>query len=209
MVITGLIFTLIVSRRLTTEEFATWGLIGSLIVMVMVLDPISSYWATRQIARGEKVAVTAIGSNLIFAIVATGMYQLVIYFMAITTDADYDILLLSTLMIPLLYVTKEMKAILNGYKPQATSYGLLIFEFTKIPFGLVLVYWLDMGFEGAIYTTVIAQSASLAFYTYYIRNKLKEKFHLSYFKTWLKRFWIPMFHQSSDRLIHLDMVQLF
>ena len=83
MVITGLIFTLIVSRRLTTEEFATWSLIGSLIVMVMVLDPISSYWATRQVARGEKVAVTAIGSNIIFAIVASGIYQLVIYFMAI------------------------------------------------------------------------------------------------------------------------------
>ena len=73
MVITGLIFTLIVSRRLTTEEFATWGLMGSLIVVVMILHPISSYWATRQVARGEKVAVTAIGSNLIFAIVATGM----------------------------------------------------------------------------------------------------------------------------------------
>lgn len=205
-VITGLIFTLIVSRRLTTEEFATWSLIGSLIIMVMVLDPISSYWATRQVARGEKVAVTAIGSNIIFAIAATGIYQFVIYFMVITTDADYDILLLSTLMVPLLYISKEMKAIISGYKPQGTSYGLLIFEVTKIPLGLVLVYWLDMGLEGAIYTTIIAQSSSLAFYTYYIRNKLKEKFHLSYFKTWLKRFWIPIFQGNADRLIHLDVI---
>ena len=142
--ITGLIFTLIVTRKLETEEFAIWSLIGSLIVYVMILDPISSFWATRQIARGEKVVGTAIGSSVIFAIIATGIYQVIIYYITITTDADYNILLLSSLMIPLLYLRKEVKAVLNGFKPEGTSYGLLIFEVTKIPLGLIFVYWWDL-----------------------------------------------------------------
>ena len=203
-VITGLIFTLIVTRKLETEEFAIWSLIGSLIVYVMILDPISSFWATRQIARGEKVVGTAIGSSVIFAIIATGIYQVIIYYITITTDADYNILLLTSLMIPLLYLSKEVKAVLSGFKPEGTSYGLLIFEVTKIPLGLIFVYWWDLGINGAIYTTILSQSASLIFYIYLIRSKLKEKFHFNYLKTWLKRFWLPLLHGNTDRLIHLD-----
>ncbi len=205
-VITGLIFTLIVTRRLEVDEFAAWSLIGSLIVYVMILDPISSYWATRQIARGEKVAVTAIGTNIIFAIIATGIYQLIIYYIAITTDVNYDVLLLSSLMIPLLYLGKEMKAILHAFKPQSTSYGFLIFETVKIPVGLIFVYWLDLGLIGAIYTTILSQLSSVIFYTYSIRSKLKEKFDFNYVKPWLKNFWLPLLQGNTDRFIHLDVL---
>ena len=205
-VITGLIFTLIVTRRLEVDEFAAWSLIGSLIVYVMILDPISSYWATRQIARGEKVAVTAIGTNIIFAIIATGIYQLIIYYIAITTDVNYDVLLLSSLMIPLLYLGKEMRAILTAFKPQSTSYGFLIFETIKIPVGLIFVYWLDLGLTGAIYTTILSQLSSVIFYTYSIRSKLKEKFDFIYVKPWLKNFWLPLLQGNTDRFIHLDVL---
>lgn len=203
-VFTGIAFTIIVTRRLTPEEFGTWSLIGSLIVLVMVLDPISTYWATRQVARKEEVAVTALGSSIIFSIVGVGLYLVIIYFMANATDADYNVLLFSSLMIPLLYINKAMRSILVGYKPQGSSYGLLIFEVIKIPLGLVLVYWLDMGIIGAIITTVLAQSASIIFYLFYMREKLREKFYINELKKWLKRFWIPLIQGNTDRLIHLD-----
>ena len=50
-VVTGMIFILIVTRSLTPEELGTWGLIGGLVTYVIVLEPIISYWTTREIAR--------------------------------------------------------------------------------------------------------------------------------------------------------------
>ena len=52
-VITGMIFTLIVTRRLSPEEFGTWGLVGGLITYVLISEPIISFLLTRQTARGK------------------------------------------------------------------------------------------------------------------------------------------------------------
>ena len=40
--LTGTIFTLIVTRSLTPEEFGTWGLIGGLLSYVLIVEPIIS-----------------------------------------------------------------------------------------------------------------------------------------------------------------------
>ena len=53
-VLTGLIFTLIITRELSQEEFGTWSLIGGLTGYVLILEPIISYWTTREIARNKK-----------------------------------------------------------------------------------------------------------------------------------------------------------
>lgn len=203
-VFTGLAFTLIVTRNLSQEEFGTWSLIGSLIVLVMVFDPISTYWVTRHVARNEKASITALGSNMLFSVAAIILYFGIILVMTYTTDADFHVLLYSMIMVPLLYMGKEMKGILSGFRPQAVSYGLLVFEVIKIPIGFVTIYWLDLGIQGAITTTILSQSCMIGYYTISIREKLKEKFQWDLFKKWLKLSWLPLFNGNTDRLVNLD-----
>ena len=62
-VLTGLIFTLIVTRRFSPEEFGLWGLIGSIVAYFLISEVTISFWATRHTARGEKVGKTAILSR--------------------------------------------------------------------------------------------------------------------------------------------------
>ena len=50
-IFTGVIFTLIITRSVTPEEYGTWGLIIGLITYVMLIGPIVSYWSTRDTAR--------------------------------------------------------------------------------------------------------------------------------------------------------------
>ena len=52
-IITGLMFTLIVTRQLTPNEFGTWGLINGIFIYALAVHPVISYWATREIARGD------------------------------------------------------------------------------------------------------------------------------------------------------------
>lgn len=170
----------------------------------MVFDPISTYWVTRHVARNEQASVTALGSNMLFSVAAIVLYFGIILVMTYTTDADFHALLYSTIMIPLLYIGKEMKGVLSGFKPQAVSYGLLVFEVIKIPIGFIAIYWLDLGIQGAITTTILSQSCMIGYYVFTIREKLKEKFQLDLFKKWLKLSWLPLFNGNTDRLVNLD-----
>ena len=52
-ILTGVIFTLVVTRQLTQDEFGAWGLIGTMTGYVLIFGPITTYWVTREIARGE------------------------------------------------------------------------------------------------------------------------------------------------------------
>ena len=62
-VFTGTVFVIIVTRRLTPDDFGLWTLIGTVISYVLVVEPIISYWTTRQISRGEKTFETELGKK--------------------------------------------------------------------------------------------------------------------------------------------------
>jgi hypothetical protein len=205
-IITGTIFTIIVTRRLDPDDFAIWALIGSLFVFVMIFDPISSYWTNRQVARNEQVAVTAVGTNSLFSVFGIIIYIAISVFLAYTSDVDLGILLFGALMIPFVYIIKILRAITGSYKPQGNGYSLLISEFTKIPIGLALIYFLDMGIIGAITTTILASSTQLLFYFYYINNKFREKFSLQVLRRWLKNSWLSFYSGNTGRLSELDVV---
>jgi len=59
-VLTGITFTLIVTRKLSVEEFGIWSIVGSMTTYFMIVEPIVSFWSTRQIARGEEVGKTSL-----------------------------------------------------------------------------------------------------------------------------------------------------
>ena len=152
-IITGTIFTLIVTRSITPEEFGTWSLIGGLITYVVIVEPIISYWVTRETARGVDAGKTAIFTSGIFSIAGILGYIIIGYFVALQSDANQDVILFAVILVPLLFLNKTLTAINLGWKPQSTSYGILAFEITKVPCALALVYFLDMGIFGAILTT--------------------------------------------------------
>lgn len=201
---TGLIFTLIVTRRLDQDHFAMWSLIGGIIAYSMAFSPISNYWLARHIARGEKEAVTGIISAIIFSIAAIGVYFIATLILSNSSDVDFKILLFAVLLVPLSYIVRGFSTIVSSYKPQGASYSALVFEITKIPIGFLLVYILDLGIIGAITTAAISHIAQLIFCVIYSKDRLKEQFHYGVFKSWVKLSWLPFFAALHDRIINLD-----
>jgi O-antigen/teichoic acid export membrane protein len=203
-VITGLIFTLIVTRQLSQEEFGTWSLIGSLITYVIFVEPVISYWSLREIARGKNSGTTAIFSSGLFSVGAIIVYIIIAFIVGNQIGADTTILIFAAILIPVLFLNKTLNAINNAWKPEVTSYGLIIFELTKIPVGLVLVYFLQMGLYGAIIATVLAYSVSNIVLALYARNKIRGKFQISVIKEWLKKSWLTIFPSISSLILNLD-----
>lgn len=203
-IFTGLIFTIIVTRRLEQADFALWSLIGGIVVYSMVFAPVSNYWVNRHIARGENEATTGIIASLILSIGGMIVFLTASFFISESSDSNFQILLFAAILIPLTYTVNSFTAISGSYKPQGNAFAMLTFELTKIPVGFFLVYVADMGIIGAISTTFIANSVMLIFYVLYLKNKIREKFHTYTFKNWLKLSWIPLLAGMHDRIIHMD-----
>ena len=83
----------------------------------------------------------------------------------------------ATMLIPLAYLRTVLQSISLGFKPEITSFGIIAFELTKIPVGLLLIYFMDLGLFGAILTVAIASISAIVIIAIKIRIKLQGKFH--------------------------------
>ena len=205
-VVTGIIFTLIITRRLSLEEFGTWNLVGGLITYVMIFEPIISYWTIRQISRGLKIAKTAIITSGFFSCGGIIAYIIIAYFVGQQSDAVKDVLLLAAILVPMMFVIQTLNSINLGWKPQSVSYGLLIFEATKIPAALIFVYFLDWGLTGAILSTFVAYIGNIIILVIYVRDKLKGRFDRKIVKRWLSLSWLPIYPGVSSLVYSLDVM---
>lgn len=205
-IVTGLVFVIIVTRSLSIDEFGTWGLINGIIIYAMVISPIITYWATREVARGEKTAKTAIFSSGGLSIIGLIIYLAAAYFVGIQSDVDVNVLLFAGVLVPLLFLDQSSVAINLGHKPQAVGYGFLAFELTKIPSALVFVYFLKFGVEGAILASLVAYIVKISVQVFFAREVLQSHFQKKYLKKWLKLFWLPIYRTLPSVFALSDVV---
>ncbi len=127
-IITGLVFTLIVTRTLSPEEFGTWALIGSLIIYAIIINPIISYWTTRETARGIESGKTSIISSSVLSVLGMIVYIIAVIFVGSQTNVDQNVLFFAIILIPTMFVNQILEAINLGWKPHGVSIGFIIFE---------------------------------------------------------------------------------
>ena len=107
-----------------------------------------------------------------FSIAGAIGYIGIAFFIALTTDADLDVLLLSSILIPLMFTTNILHSICMGFKPQAVSYALLAFEVSKVPFGFLLVAVFEFGIIGAIVATMLSSVIRIIVLAIHARGKI-------------------------------------
>ena len=203
-VFTGLIFTIIVTRRLSPEEFGTWSLIGALISYFLISQVIISYWSIRQIARGDEVGRTSVISSTLFSFGALPFYIILSSIIANESNAHFESMLLGTILIPLYFVSQSLNAVNLGHKPQATSYGLIIFESAKIPAALAFVLILNLDLNGAIIAVALAFVAKIIVQIHFAKPKIKEKFNFGILKRWMKLSWVSLYSIIPQFIRTLD-----
>lgn len=205
-VATGLIFTLIITRSLSPEELGTWSLIGGLTVYVLILEPLIAYWATRESARGEKSGKTAIISSSIFSIVSIIAFLIIAFFVDKEVEVEQNILFMGVILIPFMFMRRTLIAINLGHKPHIGAISLLIFEVVKVPLAIFLIYYYEMGVQGAIIAIAAASAMSSCVLAAYSWEKIKVKFSLNHLKKWLKLSWIPTYPQIGKVIMNLDIL---
>ena len=192
-IFTGIIFTLIVTRSVTPEEYGTWGLIVGLITYVMLIGPIVSYWSTRDTARNIQSGKTAIWSSMLISIGAISIYILISYLMSDYTNVEKNVLLFAATLIPVLFLTQILTAINLGWKPHVVSYSTIAYGISSIPLALFLIYYLNFGVTGIIISIFLANIVCIIILFYYAKEKIVNRFNKVFLKKWLKFSWIPIY----------------
>ena len=206
--ITGLVFVIIITRILDPTDFGTWAVISAMFLSVLNIEPIISYWATREISRGIESAKTAIFANGILSSIAVVVFLIIAYVMGTNTNTDLQTILAASLLVPLIFLNKILTAINLGWKPHVVSYSLLVYGIIQIPMALIFVYYLDLGIFGIFYAVGIANLASIILLTIYGWEKIKSNFEKKFLKKWFKFSWLP-FYPGIAGMIHSYDVILF
>jgi len=205
-VVTGMLFFLIITRRLSPEELGIWSLIGSVLLYFVISENLISFWSIRQIARKKEVGKTAITSSLILSLGLVPVYIIYVLAIAETSDVDKGILMFGVLLLPAFYISKSLNKINTAHRPQITSYGLIIFESIKTPIALAFVVFYDLGVQGVIITVLLAYFVRIAIQLYFAKSKLKNKFSWDVLKNWITNSWISFYEMAPRFIKKIDVV---
>jgi len=205
-VVTGMLFIIIVTRTLSAEEYGTWALMGSLISYFLISQGMINFWALRQVARGEEVGRTSVISSWLFSLGVIPFYIILSSVLSEQSNAQFDSMLLGAILIPLQFVSQSLNGVNLGHRPQATSYSLIIFESTKIPAALALVYFLKLGLDGAIIAIAIAFSVKIIIQLYFAAPKIRDKFKIETLRRWVRLSWVSLYSAIPQLISSLDIM---
>jgi len=200
----SLIFTLMITRTLSPEAFGTWSLLLSIINYFLISEVIISYWSTRQIARGEEIGRTSVFSSILISFLIIPIFVVYIFLISENSQVEFEILLISMVLLPANFLSQTLLGVNLGHKPQATSYSILVFHIIKIPLVLLTVVILELEVLGVIFAILFAFIGKIIVQLYFAKPKLHRKFDLKKLKWWIKYSWIPLFAYLQNYLQLID-----
>ena len=211
---TGLIFTLLLTRTMTTDQYNVWTNIFDYTGYFMLFSGILPFWATRFVSR-DKVGTVKTGAS---AQLAIGLASVIIYLPAIVlisraigTTAYLPIYLITGLYVLTFYIITIFESVLQAIKPQAVGYGILIEEIVKVGIALGIVG--AFGAKEIFYAGILGLSVScvvqMFYYVYLLAPYLKEKLHWGYLKEWLKGSPAIAYNAIGSQIMSFPLILLF
>lgn len=206
-IITGLIFTIIITRNLSPQIFGVWQNVGDWVGYFSVAATVIPSWSLRFVARGVEDAVeTGVSFNLMLGGVLTLVYFLGAGFMGGLIGVGAMVFALASLQVLGLHLIAAFEAVANALKPELIAYGQVLREVAKIGLAYLLIISLKLGIVGAILTVTIIYF----FDTTYLASRLHWtlKFNWKLIKGWFKGSLLTLYDLLVSRLWSLDMLML-
>lgn len=205
-ILIGLGFTIIITRTLSEVEFGTWGMIGGLIIYATIVEPIVTFWTTREVARNQESANTAIFTGFFLSGIGLVVYLVSGIILLYQTEVEQNVIYLGLILVPLFLINKILSSISLGWKPQGVSYGQLIFTSSQLCIGFLLLVIFDFSLIGIIITVGISTIFSIGFFIIYNKSKLRAPIQKKIIKKWIKFSWVALFPNLGPTIMSFDIM---
>ncbi len=204
--LTGFLFTTIVTNKLSESDFGIWQVVQTAQNYPSFLIPVISYWTVRYLARDTEVGRTSFISSLILAAPASLIYLFVSVFFVASLKTLFIYFLIGWIQIPLFFMVGVLESVSQATRPPLQSYAFLTAEVAKIVFAVPLLIFLKQGLETVIIVILLTQIIQVVMLVILNRNHLVEKFDFSLVKHWLKLSWIPIFASVPSVIYTIDVI---
>jgi O-antigen/teichoic acid export membrane protein len=212
-VATGLVFTVLLTRNMTKQQYGIWSNIFDLIGYFTLFSGLFPFWATRFAARGNEAAIkTGFSANLIVALISAVVYLPLVSFVtsAFQISGAYMIFyIVAALQIINLYMIGILESCLRAVKPQAIGYGLLIEEVCKVSSAFVLIVGFHQLFLGAMCSLIVASLIQVLYYIRLLAEDLRQRIRWSYLREWLKGSTAILYNAVGNQLVAFVFILLF
>ncbi len=204
--LTGLLFTVLITRRLSPEELGAWRYIGTLINYFIVPAWLMGFWITRMTARGLRPLATSILLAAPAASASTALFIGLSPSLSGAIDLPAAVFLVASIEIPLIYLHALFESAANAVRPQSSYYAQLVQELVKLPIGIILVLVLRLGLVGALWAAIAGFAARAALLALATRSMGWGSPSRLIASTLLSRFWLPLYAAIPSHIIALDNV---
>lgn len=204
--LTGLLFTVLITRRLSPEELGVWRYIGTLINYFVVPAWLMGFWITRMTARGLRPITTSLLLAAPMASASTALFIALSPSFSGAIDFPAAVFLVASIEIPLIYLYTLLESAANAVRPQTNYYAQLTQEVVKLPIGLVLVLALRLGLIGALWSAIAGFAARLAVLALVTRSMGWGSPSRQIASMLLSRYWLPLYAAVPSNIIALDNV---
>jgi len=191
--LTGMVFTVLISRNLSVNDFGTWFFLGTTISYFQILENIFTYWASRDIPRGLKVGKTCIFVNFIISLPLTLMFIIVSYFLIPLFHYPRDIFLVGSVFMPIYYVSYAIVSIIASTEPHKLGLKDVIIDGTKIILAIVMLRY---GLIGIIISVAIANIFFILYGLSVSRKNFENIIDIQWIKDRTRFLWLPL-HSSA------------
>jgi len=214
-VATGLVFTLMLTRAITEQQYGIWSNINDVSAYFAFLASAFPFWAMRFVARNKEGTIkTGFLANLTISIIATIIYisliPLIISLLGIS-QAYIILYLIASMQIIETYLIAMLEAGLRAKMPQTIGYGLFIEEGCKVLLAYILLYSpykLQQPLVGALLSLITAFTIQIAYYLKLLSKELKQPIKWNYVKEWLKGSTINIYYSVGDRIAAFIFIML-
>ncbi len=210
---TGFIFTLLLTRNMTKQEFGIWANIFDLVGYFLLLSGVFPFWTMRYVARQRQgAAKTGFLANLVCSLIFMFVYISLAPFVtaAFNISGVYVLMyVIASAQIVNVYLIASLESVLRAKRPQAIGYGLLIEESCKIVLAYLLIIRFQQLFLGALLSLIIATAVQMLYYLKLTLNELRQKIRWAYAREWLKYSTVNIYNAVGNQLAASTIILLF
>jgi O-antigen/teichoic acid export membrane protein len=188
---TGLVFAVMVARWLVPSQLGLWEFIVTLVTFSTYPVGIVSFWATRDIARGKLIGRTAFYLGMLMSGAGLAIFSAFTAFTYSDVATTVVPFLLAALLVPLSYWSAVAGAIIQGHRPSAMGYSLVLGEVAKLAVAYPALFILRSGILGVIGALVASYFVQSLVGTYLVRDAASESLKPSEGRRWLSLASLP------------------
>jgi len=206
-------FVVVITRRLSVEEFGLWALISTLVSYPLMPTSIWGYWYPRFVARGvPKSTGTAFAVSLCYLPLALAIYVLASYWLCnfVIGWGFWIATIFGSSFIALGLVGGVVNGVASTYAPEVPGYSSLVYDFLRLPLAYLFVVLLRLGLSGALLAAFLASaiSTSIALMILVKKGLRWDGIDFGLAKRWFKGFPIPLLGIFDGMLVNSDRILL-